>query len=641
MDVPLAAYRSIVNDRQYIDVWTSRGMERVPAPFLPYAYSKRQRAVQAAKAEQTVVRPLSSLREETWWRYEFPTVRGVSEMSRDEAPLEMADNHVAFVERVLIDDPAWFKRFPHGRAPRLMVLDIEQLTTGSGFPSEREPLIAIGWCVDDGAPECVLTDGKDDKPALEALLAAVERADPDVLVGYNIAGYDLPMVVKRLRANGLDPRRLTRGQRGVSEEDDEMTLEGRLVYDVYQSVKLDQTLHGIKDRTLKTVGAWMQLPVVKEDMSDTRALVGTERLRTYNLSDVALTRDLGRIYWRNYVALAEFYGAPLSVVLRATPIFHTNILQGRVFHKASPRIVSDGTNEQRYAGLYAEAGGQAFIGGFVAIYQTGLFEPLWKIDFSSMYPSIMVSLGCGADNTRFVGEEPKGPFAVRQDDGKRVYSIPDESRNKNLLVEIAGVSPLALQLKDLLQLRMLLKRQAKETKDKTERERLVARQNVIKVVLNSIYGNMASGFARYGALPVAVATVGVARELIKVVERELGDSKVETDTDGVYASKQVDVVAINEAIDGYVSRGLGGENFMRVEVEKYRAGYFHKAKSYLLLHEDGRIEKHGIAFKGSSLCGVFDKTLEAVSEALLLRKGDPRTVGREAFDMSRYKTPED
>ena len=641
MDVPLAAFRSIVNDRQYVDVWTAQGKKTVPAPFLPYCYSRRARDVKAVNVVQETVRPLSSLQPETWHRYEFATVRGVADMNREERPLEMADNHIAYIERVLIDQPGWFRQWPHGREPRLMVVDVEQLTSGQGFPTEKDPLIAIGWAVDDEEPQSVLGDGISDKDILEAFLAAVERADPDVFVGYNIRGYDMPMLVKRMRQNGIDPRRLARGDRAVSEEDDEgPEFEGRLQYDVFQSVKLDQTLHGIKDLKLKTVGAWMKFPVVKEDMADTRSLVGTEKLRTYNLNDVKLTRNLARIYWRNFLALAELYGAPLNVVLRSTNIFHTNVLQGRVLYGTQPRIVSDGTNEERYRHLFDQTGGVAFVGGIVEIYQRGLFEPLWKVDFSSMYPSIMVSLGCGADNTRFVGTETLGKYSTRRDGDKRIYSIPDDSRGVNLLVEVSGVSPMALELKRLVKLRGELKKRVKETKDQDERERLFAQQNVIKVVLNAIYGNMASSFSRYGSLPVAVAIVGTARRLIRVVEDVIGDAKVETDTDGIYANREPDMKAVDKAVADFVAAELGGENFLRLEMESYKAGYFHERKSYLLLHHDGRIEKHGVAFKASSQCGVFDKTLAAVSEALLTGKADPRLVGRAAFDMAQYQ-PED
>ncbi|MHB8606102.1 MAG: DNA polymerase domain-containing protein, partial [Thermoplasmatota archaeon] len=638
MQVPLAAHRAIANDTQFIDIWSNGKLQRVRAPFAPYMYSKRKLAIDGARETRLDVRPLSTLAAEPWWKYEFPTVEGVPKASRGEQPLEMADNHVAYVERVLVDEPEFFRKFANTDPLRVMTLDIEQLTTGKGFPTDRDPLISIAWSCGDAEPEVApLGDGKSDAELLAAFVKALRAYDPDVLVGYNIAGYDLPMVLKRLAANRMDTGALSRTGRPASADEEDVFVDGRLVYDVFESVKLDQTLFGIKDRRLKTVAEWLKLPnIVKEDTSDTRVLVGTPRLAEYNKSDVALTRALSRVYFRNYEALAEFYAAPLNVVLRATPVFHMTILQGRVFRQAEPIIVSDGTNAQRYATLYDAAGGQAFVGGIVDIYQRGLFEPVYKVDFSSMYPSIMVSLGAGADNTRMLAPSNYGDFKVEVDGELRRYSIPDDSRHVNLNVEIRGVSPMALELKRMLQLRLELKKKAKEAKDNAERDRLHATQNVMKVVLNAVYGVHASSFARYGSLPVAVATVGIARRLIRLVEGELGDGKIETDTDGVYAARAPDPEAINATVDAFMRTELGAENFTRIEVDEFRSGYFHERKAYLLLHKDGRIEKHGIAFKGSSLCGVFDKSLEKISRALLTKSGDARSVARECFDLTQY-----
>ncbi|HLE96886.1 MAG TPA: DNA polymerase domain-containing protein [Candidatus Thermoplasmatota archaeon] len=637
MRVPLAAHRVIANDTQFLDIWTNGKRERVAAPFRPYCYAAKPMNHPAARAEALTVRPLSTLEPASWWKLSFPTVQGVSEVSRGEAPLQMADNHVAFIERVLVDEPGFFPKFANTDALRMMVLDVEQLTSGKGFPTAKDPLIGIGWACGDGAAEVVLGDGKDDRSILAKFAEAVRAYDPDVFVGYNLQDYDLPMILRRMEANGMDATPLARsGVPRVEDDEDGVFLEGRLVFDVFDSVKLDQTLFGIKDRRLKTVAAWMNLPVIVEDTKDTRALVGTQRLADYNRNDVEITRSLSRIYFPNMVALAEFHSAPLNVLLRATPSFHTTVLQGRIFRRADPVIVSDGKNEDRYWSLYRESGGVAFVGGIVEIYRRGLFRPLWKVDFSSMYPSIMVTLGCGADNTRLVRTEAIGPFRVARSGETLTLHVPDESRGVSHVIEIRGESELASELRRLLATRMDLKRQAKVATAQ-EREGLHARQNALKVVLNSIYGVMASSFARYGSLPVAMATVGVARQLIRVVEDHLGDAKIETDTDGVYSAATVDPEAVNALVHGFVERDYGVDSHLRLDVDEYAAGYFHERKSYLLLHKDGRIEKHGIAFKGSSLCGVFDRTLDRVSRALLLESEDPKEAGRACFDLAAYE----
>ncbi len=679
MRVPLAAHRVNKNDTQYVDVWSNGKRIRERAPFLPYAYTRRKVQSPSERVVPVTVRPLKTLEPETWYRHDFTTVLGVSELNKISGTGGRGDSNVPFVERVLIDEPEWFTRYPNTDDLRIMYLDIEQLSSGQGFPTDRDPLIAISWAVNDGEPEVVMGNGTTDRDILQAFLDAVQRLDPDIFCGYNISGYDMPMLLKRIAANRLDATVLGRSgrnplgdevvqamqqaERGGNDDAihralattaatgrggaggrnrDEVFLDGRLIYDVFDSVKLDQTLYGIKDLKLKTVGAWMKYPIIKEDTSDLRALVNTPRLAEYNKNDVKLTRSLANIYFKNYVSLAEFYGAPLNVILRATPAFHMTILQGRVFRQADPIIISDGKNDDRYADLYEKAGGQAFVGGIVEIYKRGVFRPCWKVDFSSMYPSIMVSLGAGADNTRLLrSDEPIGPFLVEHDGDRRVYHIPDESRNVNLVIEIVGQSPMAEELKRLLNERMKLKKLAKETEDADERERLHATQNAIKVILNSVYGVHASSFARYGSLPVAVATVGVARRLIRILEGQLGDSKIETDTDGVYTSEPVEKESINDVIAEFVNNELGGENYAKVDVDAYAAAYFHERKSYLLLHDDGRIEKHGVAFKGSSLSAIFDKSLDRVAKALLNEgEGDPIEIARECLDIDRY-APED
>jgi DNA polymerase, archaea type len=641
VDVPLAAHRSIEGGEQFLDLWVDARRVRVRPPFLPYCYS-RSPLPGAVRAEPEVVRPLSTLREEAWYRCSFPNVLGVRDASQGAPPGSMADDHVAFVERVLIDEPGFFKRFPHTRPLRTMYLDVEQWSSNGRFPTARDPLLSIAWALDDGEPECALgpppSNGTppDDSDLLLEFLYAVQRHDPDVLVGYNVDAYDLRMVLQRCQARGIDPSPLTRdGSRPRVGEEEQ--LMGRVVYDVYDSVRLDQTLYGIKNHKLKTVAAWMGYEAVREDTANLRSIAGTERLARYNKSDVDLTRKLSKVYFRNFLGLAEFYGAPLSLVLRATSSFHTQTLQGRVFAQSKPRIVSDGKNEERYPAFYAVAEDEKpFEAAIVDIYQKGLFKPCYKLDFSSMFPSVMVSLGAGSDNTTIVGTEPLGTFRVEVEGERRRYHIPDRNRGWNVVVQVDGRSAMAAQVRDLIQHRMALKKEAKQAKGE-DRERLQARQSALKIILNSIYGVNASKHSRYGSLPVALAIVGVARQLIRWVEDQLGEAKIETDTDGVYTARMPDAAAIQRGLEDFAARELGAESHLAIEAESFAAGYFHEKKTYLLLHHDGRLEKHGGGFKGSSLCGVFDKSLERLASCLLKGEGDARLVAKECLDLKAYE----
>jgi DNA polymerase elongation subunit (family B) len=639
VQVPVAAHRAIAQGQQWLDVWRDGAKHRVKPPFLPYCYS-RQPLPGALEQREEVVRPLSSLQPEAWHRCSFPTVLGVGEASRAAPPRTMAEDHTAFVERVLIDEPDFFRGFANTRPLRVLTVDVEQWSQGGRFPTMRDPVLSIAWALDDAEPECALgpppQQGRppDDSDVLLQFLYAVQQLDPDVIVGYNVADYDLRTVVQRCLQRGLDPSPLAR--EGQPQPGQEEHLAGRVVYDVFQSVKLDQTLYGIKNLQLKTVAAWMGFPGLREDVANLARIAGTEQLARYNKSDVELCRKLSRVYFRNFVELAEFYGAPLNVVVRATSSFHTSTLQGRVFARAQPRIVSDGRNDERYPKFY-DVGEEEkpFEAAVVEIYRTGLFKPLHKLDFSSMFPSVLVSLGAGSDNTTLLGTEPLGPFRMDRRGEARIYHIPDRTRSWNVVVRVEGRSAMADEVKRLILHRLALKREAKLASPE-ERERLQARQGALKIILNSIYGVNASRHSRHGSLPVALAIVGVARQCIRWVEEQLGEAKVETDTDGVYTSRLPDAEALQRGLADFVQRELGAESFLSLEAESFAAGYFTGKKTYLLLHHDGRLEKHGGGFKGSALCGVFDQSLDQLASALLRGDGDPRAVLKACLDLERY-----
>jgi DNA polymerase elongation subunit (family B) len=276
-----------------------------------------------------------------------------------------------------------------------------------------------------------------------------------------------------------------------------------------------------------------------------------------------------------------------------------------------------------------------FEAAIVEIYRKGLFKPLWKLDFSSMFPSVMVSLGAGSDNTTLVGTEPLGSFRVERLGEARRYHIPDRTRNWNVVVQVEGRSAMAEQVRALIQHRLGLKKEAKMASGE-DRERLQARQSALKIILNSIYGVNASRHSRYGSLPVALAIVGVARQLIRFVENELGDAKIETDTDGVYSAREVDPAGIQKGLEAYVAEELGAESHLSLDADSYAAGYFAAKKTYLLLHHDGRLEKHGGGFKGSGLCGVFDKSLDKLALCLLKGEGEPKQVAKECLALESY-----
>jgi DNA polymerase I len=631
VDVPLAAERTIEGTEQYLRVWAQGGPTRVEAPIDPYCYAREPFGHEPVRQREVTRRPLSTLDEETWVRAEFANVRELADAAHARPEDEVAEAHIPFVHRVLLDRPDYYRRFPNGELSSLHV-DIEQRTTGSGFPDEDAPIVSIAWAGDDEAPTSVV-DPADERAVLEAFLGALEVHDPDVLAGYNVARYDLPRLRARLQAHDLDETPLHREGGRIEEArwGKGQRVVGRLLYDVYDKVRADQTLIGIKDRSLETVAEWHGLDVLEADVANTVKLAEEGRLARYNENDVELSRQIGQPYLANDVELADFYGAPLQTIAEATASFHARTLQGRIFVGES--VISDGTNEQRFPDLYEQTGGEGFVGGIVEIYRRGLFRPVTLVDFASMYPSILVALGAGADNTRYEGTVREGGFEAHRKADTLTLRVPDPNRGTRHEVSIEGRSPLAEELGELLAYRLELKQKARADEGGSQD---TSRQGMIKVILNSVYGVMASRHARYASLPVAMAIVGTARHLIQEVEDLLGEAKIETDTDGVYAEGRIDPDPIEAHVNRVLAEEIGAEPVLSVDADPFEAGWFHEGKNYLLLHEDGRIERHGVAFKGSSRAPLFDAALDEVARARLEDREDVDEIASQALDLSRY-----
>lgn len=660
--------RYIDGDRQIIEVWAN-GQRRVEAaPLSPYYYTThpnpaRLHRQKIAGVTEEDVRPLSDFtKTERWRRVECATVEGVSETHAWETgtPNRYAENHLGFLERVMVDSPEWFRERPNSEPLRLLTFDLEQAVTGLGMPARSNPLCSVAWALDvegqppapvEWVPASIGSDGSiDDRPVVRSLLEAIRLGNPDLLVGYNVHGYDLPVLMATMRRHRMDldvlcrmgsPRvetvKIAGSRKG---ERDDVILRGRTVFDVWEGVRLDQTLFGIKDRKLKTVAEYLGLPVLKLDGARPQDLLrdNPEKLRAYNVNDVELTRTIGAGHFRNAVALAELMGAPLNTILRATPNFFQSIIQARAFLGMKPRIISDGKNIERYRAMYADPAcppGKPVTGAFVSIEKTGRFTPIWKADFSSLYPSIIIALGLGSDNTRWLGHESPGPFRMERDGDARIYSIPDDGWNRNHLVRVEGVSPFSREIANLRTLRYAKKRERvrieKEYgKDHSDAKNLWAEENALKVVLNALYGVEAGGSGRYASLAVGLTITGVGRYLATSLAAFLGKSVVEVDTDGLYLDVEPDKEAINRELQR-IAHGMGvtDPDVLSMDVDRYDAGYFVGRKTYLLLRGN-RVDRHGQAFKASSRPKMHDKVIEDLGLVVL----------RDGLDAARARAPQ-
>lgn len=672
LSVPLRTEVIGLDRRTFLAVWSGDDGRVVRPKRAPGFWTPNPDGTVAEVAEKRRLSDTTAPAS-TWYRLEFETVKEATQYAkglRKEGFGSYVGDDDRWATRILVEDPDWFRQYPMTRPLRFAFVDIEQFTEGTGaFPKPDAPMVSMS--VGEGAGRAPVVwlappdaNGKpDDRVLVENWRTFLRLYDPDIIVVFN-ASYDMPRLALRCAVHGFPftewGRTLPNGERmysyeyrptGARQNDRSIYVGGRIVWDLRKNANAtaDYNLAGVKDERLKTIAEFLDLPVIKEDTGNTAAVWREDpaRLARYNANDVVLMEHLARRYLPDRVAIAEFYGAPLDMVLDAPGGWGGTIASARTLFQQG--IVSDGSNRSRhkqYLRFLPKADEEdedevvQFEGAHVALYKKGLSRPLWKADFASLYPNVMVATRCGPDNTRIVGTLPLDKEPALRAETKRLaigepgagqwefvrhIFVPDEKYAHTWVIEVRGESVFT----PILKARMKERLAAKSAKDET-------RANILKTLLNAMFGVHGALNNRYGVLPIAILCTGVSRSLIRAVEDSVGDAKVETDTDGVYLAGKVSGALLTRRANK-IATSLGFEPVFKVEVEEYEAGYFHEAKTYLLLTKTGKVKRQGVAMKGKALPAAFDRVMGEVGLLVLRGERDSALAKAKTFlDLSVF-----
>lgn len=692
--VPLQVHRRPVDGKEHLVIWHDGQQDVIKSPVRPYFISRVPLQFPECNdevEESTVkLKPLSTLEEETWHRYSFSEVAYISQLNsqlkgkKEEKEL-INENHCPYVERVAIDEPDFLLQYPANIKSHI-TLDIETWTHDHQRSSE---IISIAVGDGTGTIEVFHADPhKSGHPSLESEKRVLQsfidywiERDPDVVVGYNHKNFDLPIIVERCQAHGLPTGWINRPDKRedhkqalkrlitkLDREDDGRInrLRGRVAFDVWEMVDSDQTLFGIKSRGLKDVAEWFGIPTVREDLSDTQALLyDKDRLIKYNTSDVFATEALYQVYRHQLETTANILKFPYDAIVnpgrgkqassagRAREGISTligRLMTGRGM--AERGYCEDGQNRWRYFDVYSQTQGKPYQGAIVSIEQTGVFSPTHHFDVSGMYPNIQISVNGSPETVRilqFEDYDTSVPMVRSREKGKyTVYCIPDKNimGGKNVVIwvdqSVEGAMPALLR--ELGEYRGTLKpkeEEAEERGDKDAKTKYRSMQYGIKVVMNACgYGSNAPAEVRYGNFALAVLITGIGRHILQLacdfITDKFGLQIIERDTDGVYFSPTVNPLVelatrykgrpigevvlkeINDYLNDQVS-SWGRTSTIKMDYTYYERSYFYRMKSYILDKKgDGKNLKFmGVAFKSSGKPGVFDKVKKGLAKLKL------------------------
>ncbi len=351
-----------------------------------------------------------------------------------------------------------------------------------------------------------------EREIIERFVKLVDELDPDIISGYNIDGYDLPVLLDRAAKNGIPKLGLARDHSTFFHLGERFwRLDGRILTDVWWAVKAEMRL---KQETLDYVAKQL-LGEGKHELQRRKIDEEWERDRDkvirYCINDAELSlRILERVRRiEKTLDLAAVSKLPLE-----------DVLHGRTSNLIDSILIRAADRAKVAVPMMKVRGGRVeqIEGGYVHSLQPGLYEWVISLDFRAMYPSLIIE-----NNICFTTVSPTG-------------TVSSPTGAKFLSAEVKkGLLPVILA--NLMKDRQEVRAKMKVATDAGMKEFYEGLQAAIKVLMNAFYGVLASSFYRFNDPKVGASITAFARERIKGIIGELEAESVKVvyaDTDSVF-----------------------------------------------------------------------------------------------------------
>ncbi|KAG1054455.1 hypothetical protein G6F43_003533 [Rhizopus delemar] len=380
---------------------------------------------------------------------------------------------------------------------------------------------------------------------LNFLIARIHLCDPDVIVGHNFAGFDLDVLLHRMKALNIQHwhrlgrlkrknwPKLQAGAGGVGEStfQERMIMSGRLVCDTYLASK---DLIRSKSYRLTDL-AQSQLKIAREDIE-------------FGKSEEYFENSNNLFHFLKHCSFDAYLSTSLMFKLQVLPLTHQlTALAGNLwartmtgaraerneflllheFHKAK-YICPDKTFGNKESVSVGQAVVQAaeqdddedalkevsnvkksgrrkpaYAGGLVLEPKKGFYDKyVLLLDFNSLYPSIIQEYNvCFTTVDRSAFQQGN-----EKNEEEKVPDVPGDSVPEGILPKL---------LKTLVDRRRQVKNAMKGEKSEAKYNQLNIRQQALKLTANSMYGCLGFTYSRFYAKPLAMLITFKGREILQ------------------------------------------------------------------------------------------------------------------------------
>jgi len=517
-------------------------------------------------------------------------------------------------------------------------VDIETLQGDQGFPEtdaqkRKTPITVISIQKGDmtyvlswksfvsNDPSIVFFLCDDEKDMLLKFIKLWEKLDLDVITGWNIDTFDIPMLILRTEELlGVEfSKALSPWKRARRRERREEVNGKRVVY-------VDWTLDGISSLdyikvykkfcptkrdgySLNNI-SYIELEESKIDYSEYRDLdtlweQNPQLYIEYNIHDTKLVAKLEKKLKYIERSIVVAYDAKVNYEDAMTSVL---LWECMCLNDLLPRNIMMPIPKKKER--------EKLKGAFVKEPQIGFFKWVVSLDLTSLYPHIMIGWNISPETFRGVWSGYDEDSILRGDFNS------DKLRAENICLAangaifdnsqrgfLAELIERQFQLRKDYKSKMLeLQRQYEETKDESLKELIVKYDNYQygkKIQLNSCYGAVANPYFKFYNIDCARAVTYTGQAVIKFIADEINkflNAKLATNMDYVIAS-DTDSVYLN--LEAFVAQtGLTETSVIVDALDVFCAGELADLidKSFQKLTSDLNCYKNALHMKRENIC---------------------------------------
>jgi DNA polymerase, archaea type len=343
---------------------------------------------------------------------------------------------------------------------------------------------------------------ENEKELIEEFLNIIEKENPDFLLTYNGDGFDLPCLQKRAKANKINEKfdSILKFRPHSFAGFTVCYTKGIQHIDVYKIILKLANMGAINLQHFKLNDVYkflfnktkIDLPYDKmiEHYDDPNKL---DIFIEYNLVDSKATFEIAERFLAQFIQLSQITGLSIQRACRASAsmlVEPTLMYRTQQANKIIPNIPRGETINARSQERYE--------GGFVKQPKIGLHENIAIVDFSSLYPSVIIANNISPETLNVkcsrIIESPTGDLFSTKD----AATIPT-------------------MLENLLSERKEIKNRLRIETNETEKRTLHAQQWSLKILANSTYGYLGFEKARWYSLECARSIAAFSQKAIKEV----------------------------------------------------------------------------------------------------------------------------